>query len=320
VKRALLLLALLALPASSHAAPQGGSPVALVTAETQNKLIAVALPSGHVIRWFRMPADPQNVETNGNYAVVVSPRAGAVTLVGVRRLRVLKVLRGFGSPHIVLIVPGRNLAYVTDDARGQLDVIDLGRHRVVGRVFVGFGAHHLAISPDRSRVWVALGERAQSITVLNTTRLKAPRVIGHVDPAGAAHDLAFSPEGGRVWVTYDDRSEIGIFDAHTWRRVRVRPAGSPPQHIAFDESSAARHAYLTSGNDGTLSILSIRTERTLRTVRTAPGSFNVWTGGSLVLTSSLTTGMLTELGWNGSVLLRKHVAPAARDVALAVLP
>jgi hypothetical protein len=37
-----------------------------------------------------------------------------------------------------------------------------------------------------------------------------------------------------------------------------------------------------------------------------------------VLASSLTNGTLTELDENGRLLLRKRVAPAARDVALAL--
>jgi DNA-binding beta-propeller fold protein YncE len=320
MKRVLLLLAILAVPAASQAARQGGQPVALVTAETQDQLIAVDLPSGRVLRRLHMPADPQNVVTNATYALVVSARGGAVTLVGTRRLRVLKILRGFGSPHIALFVPDRQLAYVTDDARGQLAVIDLARRRVTRRVFVGYGAHHMAISPDARQLWIALGERARSIAVLDTTFQGAPRVIGHVEPSGEAHDLVFAPDGTRVWVTYDDRSSIAVFDAQSRRRLRVMPAGSPPQHLAFDRFSNARHAYVTSGNDGTLRIVSLRTGRTLRTVSIPPGSFNVSTGGSLVLTSSLTNGTLTELDENGHVLLRKRVAPAARNVALAVLP
>jgi DNA-binding beta-propeller fold protein YncE len=320
MKRVLLLLAILAVPAASQAARQGGRPVALVIAETQNQLIAVDLPSGRVLRRLQMPADPQNVVTNATYALVVSARAGTVALVGTRRLRVLKVLRGFGSPHIALFVPDRELAYVTDDARGQLAVIDLARRRVTRKVFVGLGAHHMAISPDATRLWIALGERAHSIAVLNTTSQGAPRVIGHADPAGEAHDLVFSPAGARVWVTYDDRSSIAVFDAQSQRRLRVIRAGSPPQHLAFDQFSHARHAYVTSGNDGTLRIVSLRNGHTLRTVSIQPGSFNVSTGGSLVLTSSLTNGTLMELNESGHVLLRKRVAPAARDVALAVLP
>ena len=320
MKRLLLLLAVLAVPAS-HAARLGGEPVALVTAETQNQLVAVDLPSGRILKRLPMPADPQNVETNATFAVVVSPRAGAVTLVGTRRLRVLKVLRGFSSPHIALIVPEHEIAYVTDDARGQLAVIDLRRRRVTRKVFVGFGAHHMAISRDWTRLWIALGERARSITVLDTTLPGAPRMIGHVDPGGEAHDLGFSPNGTRVWVTYDDRSSVAVFDAQSRRRLRSVAAGSPPQHIAFDQFSNAnaRHAYLTSGDEGTLRIVSLRTERTVRTIAIPRGSFNVATGGALVLVSSLTNGTLTELDENGHLLLRKRVVPAARDAALAVL-
>jgi hypothetical protein len=325
VKRALLLVAVLALPAGSHAAAKGGQPVALVTAETQNALLVVELPSGRIVRSMPMPADPENVVVDPGFglgpptAVVVSARAGAVTLVDGRTLRVVKVLRGFGSPHLPLIVPDHLLAYVTDDARGQLAVIDLVHRRVVRKIFVGYGAHHMAISPDWSRLWIALGERARSITALDTSSPATPRVIGHVDPRGEAHDLAFGPSGARVWVTYDDRSSVAIFSARTGRRLRTIPAGPPPQHIAFDQFSNARHAYLTSGSDGTLRIMSLRTGRTVRTVSIPAGSFNVATGGSLVVTSSLTGGWLTELDGNGRILLRKRVAPAARDAAVAVL-
>jgi hypothetical protein len=325
VKRAVVLLAILAVPAASHAARLGGAPVALVTAETQNRLVAVELPTGRILRRLAMPADPENVEVDPGFglgpatAVVVSARAGAVTLVDGRRLRVVKVLRGFGSPHIPLIVPGHLIAYVTDDARGQLAVIDLVHRRVLRKVFVGYGAHHLAISRDWSRLWIALGERARRIAVLDATNPRAPRFIGHVDPGGEAHDLAFGPQGRRVWVTYDDRSSVAVFDAQSRRLVRTIPAGSPPQHVAFDAFSNARHAYVTSGDDGTLRVISLRSGRTVRMIRTAPGSFNVTTGGGLVLISSLTRGTLTELTGDGRVLLRKRIAPSARDAALAVL-
>jgi DNA-binding beta-propeller fold protein YncE len=319
VKRLLALLAVALVPAS-HAAHLGGEPVALVTAETQNQLIAVDLPSGRVLKRLPMPADPENVETDATYALVVSARGGAVTLVGIRRLRVLKVLRGFGSPHIALIVPKHEIAYVTDDARGQLAVIDLLRQRITRKVFVGFGAHHMAISPDWTRLWVALGERARSITLLDTTLPGAPRVIGHLDPRGEAHDLGFAPGGGRVWVTYDDRPTVAVFDARSGARRRAFTAGSPPQHVAFDQFSNARHAYVTSGTDGALRIVSLRSVRTIRTVSVPRGSYNVSTGGALVLVSSLTNGTLTELDENGRLLLRKRLAPATRDVALAVLP
>ena len=316
MKRVLLLLAVLVLAPASQARREGGTAVALVTAETLDQLVAVELPSGKVLRRLKMPDDPENVAVCGNTAYVVSARAAAVTLVDARTLLVRRVLRGFGSPHIVECSPNGGYAYVTDDARGQLVAI---RNRVVRKVFVGYGAHHIAASPDQPRLWIALGERARSIVVVDTTDPARPRVVGRVDPRGLAHDVVFSTSGRTVWVTSDAGPTVRIFDSFTRRPLRSVYGGAPPQHVAFDPYSKGRHAYLTSGRDGTLRVVSLRTGRTLRVVRVEQGSFNVATFGSFVVTSSLTTGTVTELTDAGRIVLRKRVAPAARDVAVAVI-
>lgn len=305
--------AMLLAPASqAHAG--GGPIIALVTSETTNQLVAVDLPSGRIVKRLRMPADPQNVAVCGGTAAVVSVRAGAVTLVDTSTLRTRRVLRGFASPHIPACSPDGRYIYVTDDARGQLAVI---RGRVVSRLFVGFGAHHMAVSPDQPRIWIALGERARSIVVVDTTDPARPRLIGHVDPHGLAHDLAFGPSGWRVWVTYDVGARVRIFDAATRRPLRTLYGGAPPQHVAFDNVG---HADVTSGDDGTLRIFSLRTTKPVRTVHMPSGSFNLVTFGGFVVTSSLANGTLTEALDSGRVVLSKRVAPATRDVAITTLP
>lgn len=295
--------------------------MALVTAETLNQLIAVELPSGRVLRRIALPADPQNVEAQPGLriAVVVSVRAGVVSLVDTQRLRVVRRLGGFRSPHIAALpLANRKYAYVTDDGSGKLNVIDLARRRVVRRVFVGIGAHHLAISPDKRRTWVVLGEHARSIVVLNTSRPMRPRVIARFDPGGEAHDVAFTPSGARVWVTSADSSQVGIFDARSHRLVRTFSAGQPPQHVALLFVPGRARMYVTSGYAGTMQIRDAGSGRLRHTVGTAYGSFNIGPGAGLVLTSSLLRGILTELdGRSGKRLGQWHLAPAARDVALA---
>jgi DNA-binding beta-propeller fold protein YncE len=315
VKRLLLALALLAVPAS-QAAPQGGHPVALATAETLNQLLVVDLASGRIEQRLRMPADPQNVEADERTGIVVSTRAGAVTLLDTRRLRVTRTFRGFRSPHIAALSPNGQFAYVTDDARGQLVVIGLARKRIVGRVFVGFGAHHMAFRPNHHELWIVMGERAQSIHIVDTTNPAHPRPRGWFSPPGGLmHDLAFPAGGRRVWVAYDDRPTVAVFDARTRRRLLTLPAGSPPQHIA-----SRRYVYVTSGNDGRLRMYSV-SGRLLGIATTAPGSFNLSIDAQgALLTSSLTTGTLTELGISGRRLLQRQVAPATRDVAGVILP
>jgi protein MpaA len=290
--------------------------VALVTVESENRLLAVDLGNGRVARWWKLPADPENVEAYAGQAAVVSTKAGAVTILDTRTLRVERVIRGLGSPHIAAWSPDGEYAYVTDDARGQLDVI---RNRIIRRIFVGYGAHHLAFSPDQKRLWVVLGERARSIAVVDTHNPTRPRLIGHVSPRGLAHDAAFTPDGRYVWVAYDDRPYLRVFDARTRRPVTTINAGSPPAHVRFDDASGlaryGRFAYVTSGNDAVLRVYDWRTRRFVRTLRTAPGSFNLSVDHGLVATSSLTSGELTAFD-GARLLLAAQVAPVARDVAL----
>src|ERR687887_1391397 len=206
-KLGVLLIVVAALGGGS--ARGGGSPVALVTAETQNALLAISLPDGRVLKRLRMPADPQNIAVvGGTRAVVVSPRAGAVTVVSTPSLRIVRVLRGFVSPHIVTATADFRGAYVTDDGSGRLDVVRLSRRpRVVRSVFVGASAHHMGLSPAGNELWVALGERARTIVVLDVSDPMRPKVIGRFDPGFAAPAPAFSSDGG-VWGAAPDRRSV----------------------------------------------------------------------------------------------------------------
>jgi DNA-binding beta-propeller fold protein YncE len=308
---AVVVLAVVALGGGS--ARGGGSPVALVTAETQNALLAISLPGGHVLKRLAMPADPQNVSVVGwRWAVVVSPRAGAVTVVSLPSLRVVRVLRGFGSPHLATETADFGGVYVTDDGSGRLDVIRLGkRPRVVRSVFVGLGAHHLAVSPAGNELWIALGERARTIVTLDISDPWRPKVTGRFDPGFEAHDLAFSSDW-RVWVTASDRPYLTVFDSRTLRAVARVPAGAPPQHVAIGFRD---EAYVTSGYGSSLEIVDRSSGRVKKRIEIPYGSFNLATVASLVVTSSLLNGKVTELDENGRVLMRRRVAPAARGVA-----
>jgi YVTN family beta-propeller protein len=329
MSRALLIalaLAALAIP-SAVARSSGGTPVALVTAETENQLIAVSFPSGKVLKRVAVPADPQNVVANQKVAVVVSPGSGAVTLVGARSLRVTKILRGFGAPHLAVLAPlvcprdrppCRGLwAYVTDDPRGQLDVISLQQKRVVKRLYVGLGAHHLSLSPGGKRLWIALGEHAREIAIVDVSRPGHPRLLRHFDPGFVAHDLAFSPNGRRVWVTSSDVSTVTVFDAQTLRAISTIAAGPPPQHVVFGPGRPAI-AYITSGYASRIEAVDATGGRILRTGRIPYGSFNVATAGSFVFTASLLNGSVTELGPKLGVWKSVSVAPATRGVATVV--
>ena len=294
-------------------APPG--PQALITDETQNQLLVADLPSGHVAHRVPLPPDPEDIAATGDggIVVVVSARAGKVTMLDRRTLRPIKTFGGFDQPHIVAISPDREYAYVTDDARGTLTVIRLSDMNVTSRIQVGMGAHHLTFSPDERRVWVGLGERAQIITILSARDLGHPRVVGHFAPGFPAHDLSFSPDGRRVWVTSATSRDVTVFDARS-RRVAFRvPAGPPPQHLAFQ----GRYAYITSGYGGIIEKVNAASGRIIMRANAPYGSFELAARDGYVATSSLLRGTLAVYSPGLRLLRVSKLAPATREVAIS---
>jgi DNA-binding beta-propeller fold protein YncE len=313
------LAAALGLVFAGGGAGSAGSPsvngVALVTAETQDSLAVVDLATGRVTKRIRLAADPEYVDVEpakGGPVAVVSAGAGAVTILAEQTLQPLRVLRGFGSPHIPGFSPDGEWLYVTDDARGQLDVIQLSNDRLVARVFVGLQAHHFAFTPDQRQVWVALSQSARTLVILDTTDPGRPRVVGRFDPGFRAHTLLFTPDGRRVWITSANTDRIGVFNVATHRLVFSVAAGAPPQHIVFDGAVA----YVASGYGSQIEMVELSTGQVLKTVRAPYGSFELDASNRYVVASSLLRGTLAVYTPQLRLLRTIQIAPAAEDVAL----
>ncbi len=287
-------------------------PEALVTAETRDRVVIINLRTGAEIGRLTLPGGPQYVDADVDLAVASSPRTGTVSLLSGPRWHVARVLHGFLAPHIVAMSPDGDHAYVTDDARGTLSVIRLTDDRVTRAVEVGAGAHHLASSPDQHAVWVALGESAQTIVMLDTTDIDRPVVVGRFHPGFAAHDLAFSPDGREVWVTSSARPDVSVFPAADRRlmfRVRV---GAAPQHVAL----VGRWAYLTSGYGRVIEQVAIADGRVVRRVRARYGSFELAAADGYVVTASLLGGEEAVFTPGLRLVRIRRLAPATRDVSV----
>ncbi len=299
---------LLAAAASSRAGTT--SPVALVTAETSNEVYAISLSSGRVVGRVRLP-DPVTIAARPGLPAVVVDTRGRVTLLAPAALRPL-VVAGFRSPQIAAYAPGGRYAYVTDAGRGDLSVVDLSRGRVVDRVHAGAGAHHLAVSPNGHRIWVALGEDATTIVRLDATSPRTPRVLGSFHPHVASHDLVFAPDGRSVWVSSASAPFVSVYSL-AGRLVATVPAGRAPQHLAL----AGGRMLATSGYGSSIEAIALRTRRILRRAALPYGSFNLAVSGGRVVTTSLLDGDVTELRARDlHRIWTTHVAPEARSVGI----
>jgi DNA-binding beta-propeller fold protein YncE len=273
--------------------------------------MAVDLRTGKIRRQITVPSDPENVAV-GEAAVVVSSAARTVTVLDPHTLRVIAQLHGFTAPHIPAIAPDGEYAYVTDDGAGTVTAIRLTDVKRFPSVSVGSGAHHLTLSPDGHRLWVALGETARTIVVLDLANRGQPKVLRRFDPGFAVHDVVFSPDGREVWVSAASGPDVTAIDARTLRPLFRVPVGQPPQHIAFDRAGA----YLSSGYSGTIERVDPATGEILARARSPYGSFELDAADGYTATSSLLGGTLTI--YNPRLQRRRvvQIASSTRDLAI----
>jgi DNA-binding beta-propeller fold protein YncE len=298
---------------SALAAPRGGTPLALVTADLESSIVAVEVTSGKVLRRLATPAEPRSIESIGLVgALVAHTTRGELTLVD-SDLRVHPVAGAFGAPRYTAVSPDRRYAYVTDSERREVAVVEVRGRRVVGRVPVGGPARHLGIDRAGSRLWVALGNKAPSLAVLSLAEPRRPRVVGRIRPPFLAHDVGFTPGGRRVWVTSGDRGRIAIYDARTGTVVRTLDADAPPQHVTF----MGDRAFVTSGDDAVLRVHALD-GRLVRSAPVPPGSYNVQHGHRWILTPSLSEGTLCSFSARGAPLRELRVARSSHDACLIV--
>lgn len=277
------------------------APLAYVTADTEAHVAVVDSTHGIVVHRIPTRPDPRSVQRVGDVVVVTHTAVGAVSILA--GLDVRHVLERFEEPRYTAGSPDGRYAYVTDSGRIDLAVVDLRRDAVVARVKLRLWPRHIAISPDGRTLWVGLGTASPEIAVVDVADPARPRLRRYVKPAFAAHDVGFAPSG-RIWVTAGEERRIS---AHG----RVIGADAAPQHVTF----LAGHAFVTSGDDGTLRVYDEATARLLHTTRIPVGSYNVQFLGNRVLTPSLNEGTLCAVDDTGRVLFRTRVAPSCHDAA-----
>src|SRR6478672_7495819 len=106
------------LPVALRFAPEalaGGTPVALVTADTQGRVAVVELSTGKILRSIATFAGPRSIESVwGKVAVVCHTAQSVVSLIDGPSLRVRRVVGRFDKPRYTAAGANARHALVTD--------------------------------------------------------------------------------------------------------------------------------------------------------------------------------------------------------------
>jgi hypothetical protein len=308
----------LSLPAAFRLAPEalaGGTPVTLVTADTQARVVAVDLTTGKVVRSIPTLAGPRSVESiSGSYGLVCHTTHAAISIIDGPSLKVRHVVRGFDEPRYTAAAPNYRHAFVSDSGRHEVVTVDVIRGRIVGRVRVGGPARHLSLDRRGKILWVSLGSEAERIAIVDVSAPATPRLLHRLRPPFLAHDVGFGPSGRHIWVSSGDRQSLAVFDRRNGNVLRRLPADAPPQHVTF----FGRNAYVGSGDDGRLRVVSLKDGRVLRTARIPLGSYNVQEAFGSIVTPSLQEGTLCVLDRSGRVRRTPRVAPSSHDACFVM--
>ncbi len=303
--------AAIALAPDALARSLGGTPTALVTADLESHVVAVSLTHERVVRAIATPSDPRSIESVGNDAVVGHTTPGLVTIIDGETLRVRRILDGFVEPRYTVSAGDGRHAYLTDSGRQELVVLDVRLARVLRRVALGGPARHLALDPTRRRIFVALGNKAERVAVVDIRSPARPRVTTHFAPPFLAHDVGVG-RFGYVWVTSGATRELAVY--HRGRILVRVPADAPPQHVTF----VSGFAFVTSGDDGTLRVHSGGTGELIGVERVPYGSYNVQRGWGRVLMPSLSRGTLAIASGRGTVVRVVDVARSSHDACFVL--
>lgn len=301
--------------ASGH--PRGGTPAAFVTLDGASQVVGVDLATGRVQARIRVPSGPRDITAFGaRHLLVVSPRAGTLTLIDSFDARILHIWRGFGRP--VAVATNGTYAYVADEARSQLAIVDLGTWKITGRVAVRPAPHDVAAGD------VALLTHADSSSNLTVAELSwsRDRVLRfrHFAAGGSAAEIARQPDSALAYVTYSGTGRVGSLDWGVNRTRWQRRVGTEVAAVAVDPYHG-RRLWVTDREAGAALALSTEDGRVLRRLRGCPGANGVAVVGSAWVAAACSeTGALAVWSQRSSKRRLVQVGRRPYGVAEVVLP
>lgn len=184
------------------------------------------------------------------------------------------------APAAAAAAAGERL-YVSDEAGGDVVVVDPERRSVVARIAVGKRPRGIQLSADRRRVYVALSGSPIAGPNVDESKLPPPDRrydgIGVVDlklrklintyPSGADPEaFALSHDGKVLYVSNEDVGKLSAVDLTRGTVRATVPVGSEPEGVAVSHDD--RIVYVTCETSNNLYVVDAHTMQVLARIPT----------------------------------------------------
>jgi YVTN family beta-propeller protein len=179
------------------------------------------------------------------------------------------------------VQPKGERVYVSDEDGGTVIVIGTADDSVIARVPVGKRPRGLRVSPDGTRLFVALSglpkagpgadesklppadPSADGIGIVDLASLKLLRKI----PGGRDPEVVdVTSDGKRLWVSNEDAAEASLVDVEAGQVIRKVPVGKEPEGVTIHPGGKV--VYVTNEADNSVSVLDIETGQPVAQIAT----------------------------------------------------
>jgi len=151
--------------------------------------------------------------------------------------------------------PSGPLAFVTNERDGTITVIDTGADRVYSTIKVGGRLRGIRLSPNRTRVWVAISypsNQTQGEDKIAELDLKG-NVIAKYEAGTDPENFVVNDHATRLYIANEDAGTASITDVKANRVIAAMPVGLEPEGAAM--SPDGRWVYITSESSSSVSVI-----------------------------------------------------------------
>lgn len=227
--------------------------------------------------------------------------------------------------------------YVTNEASGDLTVIDAANNQVIATVPLGKRPRGIHITPDRKNIFVALSGSPYAGPGVDESTLppadKKADGIGIVDldrnvflrlmPVGSdPEEFAIGPDGSKMYVANEDVGLCSVVELSSGRIITSLPVGEEPEGVGI--SPDGKVVYVTSENNGTVSVIDTSGNNIVTTIKVGrrPRVAAFLPDGSLAYVSLENDGAVAVVDAKKHVLLRtiRLEGEGVKPMGIAVAP
>lgn len=200
------------------------------------------------------------------------------------------------------------LVYVTNEASGDLSVIDPNQPEAVATI--PLGKRPRGISASGGLLYIALSGSPfappgvdesklppadKSADGIGVVDLKTNKMVKKIDAGSDPEQFALSRDGKILYASNEDDGSLSILDLDSGKIVGKLPAGGEPEGVTL--SPDGKFVYVTSENDGIVSAVDTAAKQVVKSIKVGrrPRSIVFLPDGSRAFVTNENDGALTVI-------------------------